>query len=58
MSAHAWDDPRYELPLPVVVDGEERRLEMPGGRASFLVDAGAAVEVDPRGLILAEASLR
>lgn len=49
----AWDDPAFELPLPVAVAGEERRVEMPGGRASFEVPAGAAVEVDPRGLVLA-----
>ncbi|KAB2950528.1 MAG: M1 family metallopeptidase, partial [Thermoanaerobaculia bacterium] len=33
----AWDDAAFELPLPVAVAGEERRVEMPGGRASFEV---------------------
>jgi len=54
----SWDDAVFELPLPIRVAGEERRLEMPGGRASFHIDLGAAVEIDPRGRILAEASLR
>ncbi|HSM14612.1 MAG TPA: hypothetical protein VLA66_11150, partial [Thermoanaerobaculia bacterium] len=49
----AWDDPAFELPLPVAVAGEERRVEMPGGRASFEIEAGAEVAVDPRGLVLA-----
>lgn len=49
----AWDDPGFELPLPVAVAGEERRIGMPGGRSSFDVPAGATVEVDPRGLVLA-----
>jgi aminopeptidase N len=50
----AWDDPAFELPLPVAVAGEERRVEMPGGRAAFEVAAGAEVALDPRGLVLAE----
>ncbi len=48
-----WDDSSFELPLPIIVAGEERRLEMTGGRASFLVDLGATVEVDPLGQVLA-----
>jgi len=50
----AWDDPTFELPLPVAVDGEERRIGMPGGRGALEVAAGAEVEVDPRGKVLAE----
>jgi aminopeptidase N len=49
----AWDDPAFELPLPIVVQGTARRVEMPHGKAEFDVPAGATVEVDPRGLILA-----
>lgn len=52
----AWDDSAFELPLPVAVDGAERRVEMPAGRASFEVPAGAKVAVDPRGRVLAEAA--
>jgi len=48
-----WDDPAFELPLPVVVDGEERRVEMKGGRAELMVDRGVTVEVDPWGRVLA-----
>jgi aminopeptidase N len=49
-----WDDSDFELPLPVVVGGEEQRLEMPGGRASFLVERGTVIEIDPDGRILAQ----
>lgn len=49
-----WDDPAFQLALPVRVAGEERRVEMPGGIARFEVAAGAVVEIDPRGRILAE----
>jgi len=49
-----WDDSDFELPLPVVAGGEERRLEMPGGRASFLVERGTTVEIDPDGRVLAK----
>jgi aminopeptidase N len=48
-----WDDPSFEMPLPVWVAGEERRLEVESGRASFLVERGTTVEVDPLGKILA-----
>jgi aminopeptidase N len=54
----AWDDPAFELALPVAIDGVERRVEMPGGRAELEVPAAAVVEVDPRGRILAEAAER
>jgi aminopeptidase N len=49
-----WDDPGFELPLPIRVGGVERRLDMSGGRGSFLVEAGTEVEVDPDGRVLAE----
>jgi aminopeptidase N len=48
-----WDDPRFELPLPVVVGGEARRVEMTGGRADFAVDRGVTVEIDPLGRVYA-----
>jgi hypothetical protein len=51
-----WDDRGFELPLPVVVGGKERRLEMPGGRASFLVEPDTVIEVDPDGRVLARAT--
>lgn len=50
----AWDDPAFELALPIVVAGEARRIEMPGGQARFEVPAGTPVEVDPERRILAE----
>ena len=48
-----WDDPAFELPLPVSVSGEIRRLEMPGGRAELVVEPGTPIEVDPDGRVLA-----
>lgn len=50
----AWDDPAFELPLPLEVAGERRRLAMPGGRGTLEVEAGTPVAVDPRGLVYAE----
>ena len=49
----SWDDRGFEMPLPVWIAGEERRLDMPGGRTSFLVDRGTTVQVDPLGQVLA-----
>ncbi len=49
-----WDDPAFAMPLPVAVDGEIRRIGMPGGRGETLVPAGAVVEVDPEGRVLAQ----
>jgi aminopeptidase N len=53
-----WDDRDFEMPLPLRVAGEERRLEMPGGRASILVERGTTLEVDPLGRVLAQPSGR
>jgi hypothetical protein len=39
----------------LVVGGKERRLEMPGGSASFLVERDTIIEIDPDGRILAKA---
>ena len=47
-----WDDRDFEMPLPVWVAGVEQRIEMAGGRASFLVDRGVTVEIDPLGYVL------
>jgi aminopeptidase N len=49
----SWDDPAFEMPLPMTVGGEERRLEMAGGSASFLVDPGTPLEIDAGGRVLA-----
>ncbi len=49
----AWDDPGFTLPLPIRVDGADRRVEMPGGRAVLELAAHARVEVDPDGRVLA-----
>ncbi|MFV2073267.1 MAG: M1 family metallopeptidase [Thermoanaerobaculales bacterium] len=49
----AWDDPAFELPLPVSVGGEMLRLEMPGGHGEIVVEEGTTIEVDPDGRVLA-----
>jgi aminopeptidase N len=49
-----WDDRNFEMPIPVRVAGVDQRVEMAGGRASFLVDRGAKVEIDPLGQVLAQ----
>jgi len=49
-----WDDSEFELPLPVLVGGEELRVEMTGGRAELLVDRGVTVEIDPQGRVYAD----
>jgi aminopeptidase N len=49
-----WDDPGFEMPLPVAVDGERRLVEMPGGRAELTVARSAEVVVDPRREVLAQ----
>jgi len=50
----AWDDPAFQLPLPVEVDGETLRVPMPHGRGEIEVAAGAEVAVDPDGRIYAK----
>lgn len=52
----SWDDSAFEMPLPVAVGGEIRRLELPGGKASFVVPTGTTVDVDPQGWVLADAA--
>jgi aminopeptidase N len=49
-----WDDPEFELPLPVRIAGELRRVEMPAGRAELEVPPGILIEIDPEGRVLAE----
>lgn len=51
----AWRAPDglpFELAVPVRVNGETRRVEMPSGRAALEVPAGADVAVDPDGWVL------
>lgn len=42
----------FTMPVPVVVDGELRRVEMPEGRARIPLPEGARYEVDPEGWVL------
>jgi aminopeptidase N len=51
-----WEAPgglHFPMPVDVKVDGRTRRVEMPEGRATLAVPAGAAFEVDPDGWMLA-----
>jgi aminopeptidase N len=50
----SWENPEFEMPLPVAVGGETRRLEMPGGKGAVEVATGTPIEVDPAGWVLAE----
>jgi aminopeptidase N len=53
--AIAWDDPSFEMPLPVRVGDSIDLVAMPGGRAELTVEAGIEVEVDPdREVLVAE----
>lgn len=49
-----WDDPEFELPLPVEVAGELRRVEMPHGRGALTVARGTPVELALAGRVLAD----
>ena len=49
----SWDEQAFEMPLPIRVGGEIRRIEMPGGLADLVVPSGQSVEVDPEGWVLA-----
>lgn len=49
-----WRERTFGLPLPVSVDGKSRRIDMPGGKASFDVPHGAKVVIDPDGWVLAK----
>jgi aminopeptidase N len=54
----AWETPAglsFPMPVPLVVDGETRRVEMPGGRATVALERAQGWELDPRGWILVEA---
>lgn len=49
----SWDEPNFEMPLPVSVGGKIRRVEMSGGTAQFEVPSGQQIEIDPEGWVLA-----
>lgn len=51
----SWEVPgglAFPMPVDLRVDGATRRVEMPGGRATLAVPAGAAVEIDPEAWVL------
>ena len=48
-----WDDPLFQLPIPVSVNGDIRVVEMTGGKGSTEIPVGAKIEVDPQGWLLA-----
>ncbi|PSQ86010.1 MAG: aminopeptidase, partial [Bacteroidetes bacterium QS_3_64_15] len=45
-------DVTFDVPVPVRVDGETRRVAMSDGTGSIAVPEGAEVAVDPKGWIL------
>ena len=47
-----WNDPSFEMPLPVRVGDRRRLVAMPEGRAEFRVDIGTEVVVDPDNEVL------
>jgi len=51
----AWDDPSFEMPLPVQIGDVRRLVAMPGGHAEFRVDPGTAVVIDPDNEVLTRA---
>ncbi len=51
----AWDDPAFEMPLPVQIGDRRRLVAMPGGRAEFRVDIGTEIVVDPDSEVLSAA---
>ena len=53
-----WETPAglpFPMPVPLVVDGETRRVEMPDGRATVALGRAQGWELDPLGWILVEA---
>jgi len=48
-----WNDPSFEMPLPVTIGEKRALIAMPDGRAELAVDAGTEIVVDPRREILA-----
>ena len=42
-----WNDPSFEMPLPVQIGDTRELVAMPGGRAEFQVDPGTEVAIDP-----------
>jgi aminopeptidase N len=53
----AWrteGDRPFPMAVPVTIDGAERMVEMPGGRATLRLPAGARLEIDPARRILSD----
>lgn len=48
-----WDDPIFQLPIPVEVNGEIQVVEMPAGKGELEIPLDAEIEVDPQGWLLA-----
>jgi len=47
-----WDDPSFEMPLPVQIGDRRRLIDMTGGRASLEVDPSSEVVIDPNHEVL------
>ena len=48
-----WNDPLFQLPIPVSVNGKMHRIAMRGGKGSLRIPLDAEVKVDPDGWLLA-----
>lgn len=44
----------FDVPVPVAIDGETRRVDMTGGQGTIQVPAGASMLVDEQGWVLKE----
>jgi aminopeptidase N len=53
-----WNDPSFEMPLPVKIGDRRQLVAMPGGRAEFKVDTGTEVVIDPDREVLTAAPTR
>jgi ferric-dicitrate binding protein FerR (iron transport regulator) len=40
------------MPVDVAIDGDVRRVELPGGHARIAVGRAAAIAIDPNGWVL------
>jgi len=50
--AIAWDDPAFEMPLPVRIGDSIELIAMPGGRTELVIDPQTEVVIDPRREVL------
>jgi aminopeptidase N len=42
----------FDVPVPVTVDGETQRVDMPDGTATLTVPTEVSLQIDPKGYVL------